>query len=233
MRLDEQEPEVDEIKDGARRGAKRLRHPAYGQIGAFRSHGGSLALYGSDFRHNSSVTIRISESEVTRDLSRDWPHATREIVEVTLSEAQWATFVSSLNMGEGTQCTLQHVMGERKPRIAYRDAAAEHHAEISETIREGLDAIQKAREALEALNLPKAKLASVMAPLNRAQMELTSNAAFVVKSHSEAMEQRVEKAKVEVNAYLTGAVMRAGLTAIQGGDPVLSLPGPDEPSDPA
>lgn len=230
MRLEEQEPEVTEITKGAHRGAKLLRHPAYGQIGAFRSQGGNIALYGSDFRHNSSVTIRISESEVTRDLSSDWPHATREIVEVTLSEAQWATFVSSLNMGDGTQCTLRHVMGERKPEIAYRDAAAEHHAEISETIREGLDAIQKAREALEALNLPKAKLASVMAPLNRAQMELTSNAAFVVQSHSEAMEQRVEKAKVEVNAYLTGAVVRAGFTAIQGEATVLALPGSSDPA---
>lgn len=118
MRLEEQEPEVVEVTTGAHRGSKLLRHPAYGQIGASRTYGGGRALYGSDFRHNSSVTIRISESEVTRDLSRDWPHATREIVEVTLSEAQWATFVSSLNMGEGTQCTLAHVMGERKPPIA-------------------------------------------------------------------------------------------------------------------
>lgn len=231
MRRPEQEPEVTEIVDGHQQGAKRYRHPAYGQIGASRCQGGHLALYGSDFRHNSSITITICESEFTRNLSRDWPHAKRQLIEVTLSEAQWATFVSSLNCGEGVQCTLDYVMGEAKPRIAFRDAAAEHHAEVAETIRDGLAEIAKAREALEALGLSKAKLSSVLAPLTRAEMELTSNAAFVVDSHSKAMEERVEKAKIEVNAYVTGAVMRAGLASIQQGDPVVSLPAPSKPSD--
>lgn len=227
----EQTPDVEEITDGPRRGGKIYRHPAYGQIAVYRSHGGNIALYGSDFRHNSTISIEIGESEFTRDLSRDWPHRTREIVQLTMSEAQWATFVSSLNSGEGVQCTLGHVMGEMKPAITYRDAAADHRPEIGETIQDGLNQIAEARRAVEASGLSKAKMATILAPLNKAEQELTSNAAFVVESHSKAMEERVEKAKVEVNAYVTGAVMRAGIAAIRDGSAdALLLTGPSDPA---
>lgn len=213
----EQEPTVEEITDGPRPGGKIYRHPAYGQIAVYRSHGGNVALYGSDFRHNSTISIEIGESEFTRDLSRDWPHRTKEIVRLTMSEAQWATFVSSLNSGEGVQCTLEHVMGEMKPAITFRDAAEDHHAEIAQTIQDGLDQIAAARRAVEASGLSKTKMATILAPLDKAEQELTSNAAFVVESHSKAMEERVEKAKVEVNAYVTGAVMRAGIASLRDG----------------
>lgn len=222
MSREEQEPTVTETD----RGGKLYEHPAYGQIGAYRTTGGNMALYGSDFRHNSSVTIEISESNFTRELSRDWPYAKNEIVRLTLSEAQWATFVSSLNCGSGVQCTLNHVMGEIKPGIAYRDAAAEHHAEVGETIADGLRQIAAARAAVAASGLSKPKQEAILSPLNRAEQELTRNAPFVVESYSKAMEDRVEKAKIEVDAYITGATMRAGLNALSSGAAILELPAP-------
>jgi hypothetical protein len=81
------------------------KHPAYAQIGASRVSGGTY-LYGSNFAHQHYVTISITKSELNRSLSRDWASGGEEYIEVALSEAQWASFVSTLNSGTGIQCTL-------------------------------------------------------------------------------------------------------------------------------
>src|SRR3954470_19367469 len=86
------------------------KHPAYGQIAASRvTSGGGATLYGSDFKHSNFITIRVHASEQHRSLSHDWHYARDMLCEVALSEAQWATFVSSLNAGMGVPCTLSYV----------------------------------------------------------------------------------------------------------------------------
>ena len=62
---------------------------------------GSTNLYDSDFRHNHYMTITIRASELHRDLNRDWHFGRNELIEVALTESQWATFVSAPNMGSG------------------------------------------------------------------------------------------------------------------------------------
>jgi hypothetical protein len=87
-------------------------HPAYGMIGASRVSGGAY-LYGSDFRHQHWMTIRIHHGRLLRsDLSYDHYMAEGQIIEVELSEAQWATFVSAANVGDGVPCTINWVVGE-------------------------------------------------------------------------------------------------------------------------
>lgn len=229
----EQEPEVIPEGAGWRQGAKTYRHPADGQV-VVSKVSGQTTLYGSDFYHREWVEIRVYESEFTRDLSRDWPHAKREFISFKLSEAQWAAFVSSAGNGSGTQCTLNHVMGEVRPDIPYRNADAEHRPELDKRIQDGLAELAEARNQLMASGLSKAKMAPILASLNKAEQELTSNVAFVAKSYGEAMEARTEKAKVEINAYVTNAVMRAGLTALNGpgAEPPIALLD-SKPSDPA
>jgi hypothetical protein len=92
------------------------RHPAYAQIGASRVSGRAF-LYGSDFDHHAYMTISIYKSELHRGLSCDRAFSRGEIIEVALSEAQWATFVSTLNVGSGVQCTIQHLNRERVPQL--------------------------------------------------------------------------------------------------------------------
>lgn len=228
----EQEPEVT-IEKGARAGAKTYRHPAYGQI-MLSKVSGLTALYGSDFMHREWVEIRVHASQFTRDLSRDRPFAREEYISVMLSEAQWAAFVSSANNGSGTQCTIDHVMGESRPSIPYRNADAEHYPEVAKTLQDGLKKLAEAREQLVASGLSKAKMGPILAALDKAHQELTGNAQFVAQSYGEAMEARTEKAKVEINAYVTNAVMRAGLTALNGpaAEPPIALLD-SKPSDPA
>lgn len=131
------------------------RHPAYAQIGASRVSGQTF-LYGSDFAHQHYITISIQASELHRGLSRDWPVARQEYIEVALSEAQWATFVSTLNVGQGVQCTLNHKDGKGIPQIASRmDRKEQFQAETNQRLEHGMNELKELAKLVESLGLSK------------------------------------------------------------------------------
>lgn len=228
MARNEQQPVAsDNGRDGT-----RYTHPAFGQITAGRVSGGGVSLYGSDFAHNNFVTISIHGSVLDRQLSRDWHFPRDEVVEVYLSEAQWATFVSSMNVGGGVPCTLARVQGETMPAIPFRSQHEDFKAELNGTV-EGMTAridatIQQMRDGIGA-SLSNKKRDELLAELVRLRQDVSSSLPYVAQSFGEHMEQTVEKAKIEVNAYVHSAVTRAGLTALsEGGAAPLQLSAPSD-----
>ncbi|GAF93233.1 unnamed protein product, partial [marine sediment metagenome] len=193
-------------------------HPAYGQITASRVTG-QANLYGSDFEHRAFVVLRIGHSELHRNLSTDWHFGHRDIVELAMSEAQWATFVSSLNMGDGTPCTLQFVKGEgHLPRIPHRTERDVVGQEVEEFADQLADKVEAARLVVEGLtkNLSKKKQSEIIGHLESLEQDLRDNVPFHVKQFGEHIETTVEKAKIEIGAYTQMAIQRAGLKALTG-----------------
>lgn len=203
---------------------QRFTHPAFGQISASRVQG-DTTLYGSDFVHHHFIIIRIARSELCRDLNHDWHFAGREYVEVALSEAQWATFVSSLNNGSGIPCTVQHVDHEMMPSIPLRRQEDVFKAELHSTLG---DAVAKVERTIAAINgdlgqgISGKKREAILAHLDRLRRDLDDSLPFTAKSFEKHMENTVEKAKVEVNAYMQATISRAGLAALgDGAGPLL------------
>jgi hypothetical protein len=99
----EQEPEVSQggLDDTV------FRHPAFGNICVSRPSG-SATLFGSELKHQHYVSITINRAEKHRSLHRDWIFGKDTILEISMSESQWATFVASSGMGGGTPCTLNY-----------------------------------------------------------------------------------------------------------------------------
>ncbi len=65
-------------------------HPAYGHA-VFSRVQGQIKLFASPLAyHNEFITLTISRSELRHDLSRDWRHPTKELIEVAFSPAQFA-----------------------------------------------------------------------------------------------------------------------------------------------
>lgn len=189
-------------------GDSREDHPAYGMIGASRVVGGEY-LAGSEFLHQNYVVVRIHGAHVNRDLSNDWWHADKVITEVAMSEAQWATFVSSMNVGNGVPCTLQVTqLGGRIPGIEQIENKSDLFSqELGQTMT---DAMRHLHEALE-LSPNKRIAASISAAIR----EIEANVPFVSEQFRKTMEKSVERAKAEVNAYITGAIQRAGISALK------------------
>ena len=195
------------------------KHPAYGQISAGRVSGKTY-LYGSDFSHQHFIRIEIRRSELNRSLSRDWASGRDELIEVWLSEAQWATFVSSLNVGMGVQCTLKYIQGQPEipglPRPVRR--AVQFAGELKKQFADALGFLGQLKERLKSGKAGKEAVTLV----ERAEMEITSGAPWVAQSFEEHVEEVTEAAKTEVNAYIQGTIARAGLEAL-GGKPPLAL----------
>lgn len=201
-------------------------HPAYAMIGASRTDGGDAVLFGSDFRHRNSIVIRIHHAELRRDLSRDWIHAVGSpMVEVQLSEAQWATFLSTLNRGDGVPCTINWTAeaGQIPAIIPDTERRAQFNREVDETLANAVRLIAEVEEAIEASNLSKKAREDLGSRAAKAKQELEKNLAYAAESFDEHAEKTVEKAKIEVAAYITGAIQRAGLQALGAGEELLQL----------
>lgn len=216
------------VTESAGLGGQEFNHPAYAQISASRVSGHAV-LYGSEFNHQHYVTIRIKPSRHIRSLSNDWHHAKNaELIEVAMSEAQWAAFVSGMNVGDGPCCTLQHKDGQRVPQLPEPKQSTEHFCkEIADVYREAqVELMAVAAELSEAIGKRAAQ--ELRGRIQRAASRIVESAGYVATQFDEHMESTTEKAKIEVNAFVEAAITRAGLQAITSGNAVLSLPGGDK-----
>lgn len=225
-------PEIEVKKDGS----TEERHPAFGMIGASRvsCSGHGATLHGSDFGHHHYVIVNIHNSSLRRDLSHDWIHNDgHEYVQVSLSEAQWATFVSSMNVGDGVPCTIERINGQRVPDILPTVNRREQFSgELQQTVVDAIDHLNKASSLVNASQAGVKSKELILGELKLAVQELRANVPFVAKSFDEHMDRTTERAKIEVNAYLQHAIVRAGLNSLgAGGQAPIELPGAPEKAD--
>lgn len=221
-----QEPTLREENTGTAHERHVYEHPSYGVIGASRVSG-QRVLFGSDFRHQHFIRIRIQPAELWRSLSNDTPYASmRTHIEVDLSEAQWATFVSSMNVGSGVPCTLTSLNGTSIPDLPDPIDKSEQFAqEARHRMSRAVERLDELEKDLAESGLSQKKVKELAGKIRAARSDLGPNLQFVADQFDEHMERTVEAAKSEVNAYATHLVMRTGLQALEGsgGAPALEL----------
>lgn len=156
-----------------------------------------------------------------------WFHSRDELIEVGLSEAQWATFVSSPNMGMGVPCTIDSINCKPMPGLPDPvDRSKQFAGELDKKLGGCLDEIKEVIATLDGMGLPKGKTAAIRDLMQSLLRELQSNMPFVAQSFGEHVEDTVEKAKQEIHGYMLGVVTRAGLSALQGQSLPLALKAP-------
>lgn len=173
-------------------------HPSFAQISAARVNGKKV-LYGSEFTHRGFIHIEIKESYEVRTHSTTWHHAKNPIVSVYLSEAQWATFVSSLNQGDGVPATLDFLINKgRMPAVELSDPRAKTFKdEYSNTMANIVDELTAAIDEAKGAKVKK----SILEKLERGLQNIVSNLPFVEERFAEHIENLVEEAKLEANTY--------------------------------
>jgi hypothetical protein len=196
-------------------------HPAYAQIVACRVSG-HASLYGSDFEHSHYMTVSIKRSQAHRNLSRDWHFGREELIEVAMSEAQWATFISTPNVGSGIPCTLGHFDGQPVPQLpppkAVHDTFKEELKASMERMQQDLNAISQGLDG----PLAKTKVAELRRKLEWISQRMTDSTGFVAQQFGEHVEVVVEKAKVEISAYAMNVIQRAGIESLAGSNALLT-----------
>lgn len=208
------------LNDTGQTSKTRTTHPAFGQIVASRVSG-HTPLYASDFVHQHYMTVRIATSTLNRGLNRDWHYAGAEFIEVAMTEAQWATFVSSPNMGSGVPCTIQSREYKMVPGLPDPQSRTDQFGdEVRKQMEKSLLHAKEAIAEIDAMGLPKGKAEKLKSSFNRLIMEMNANLPFVANQFDEHMEDTVEKAKQEAHGYMTSVLTRAGLESLTGPDKI-------------
>jgi hypothetical protein len=198
-----QEPTLNEYGDEV--------HPAFGNINMNRSQvTPGASLFDSEIRHRNVVTMRIQGASRKRSLNRDWIHpSSRPIIEVHMSEAQWASMVSSFHDGSGTSCTITYTREDGQiPDIPFAPRMEQSMTEVKEA------AHRQYEEALEALRAVEEKPTKANVRSLRIALEnAASNVSYTAETMTEHAENVVQKARADIEAMVTAHAEHLGLNA--------------------
>jgi hypothetical protein len=199
--MTEQQPVVDERGDE--------RHPAFGRVILNRmtsSHG--ISLFDSEIKHTHVVTLSIQGATRKRDLNRDWiyPDST-PLVEIQMSEAQWASMISSFHDGGGTSCTISYTKQDgHTQEIPFAPRMQHSMDEVKEA------AHRQYAKVLEALRLVEEKPNKGNIKHLRTMLENADrNVAYTAKSMTEHAENVVQKARADIEAMVVQHAEHLGL----------------------
>lgn len=206
-------------------------HPAYATINAARSQG-HFRLFGSNISHQGAVVIELAEARMVRTAGReDIRTLNKTIARIALSEAQWASFVSRMNMGTGTPCTVQRVRGgevEMVPGLPEPESATERlesaaQAMLDESQRKQTAAFDSMRSILDEAKIPAKVKRALAEQIDRAYDHGQVNRDHHHKVLTETNEKLIADAKTEIDAMVGDIVQRLGVSSLRD---ALALAGP-------
>lgn len=194
-------------------------HPSYGavQVGRISGH---ASLFMSPFRHQHFMKLTIGRSSKNRSHGRDWNFgSTRgELVEILLSEAQWAHMVSSAGLGSGTPCTISYVGGHRMDECPEQMEIERFHTDIENSTTQAMKFMEEAMKAAEELIADKApskaKREKVLSILSTAHRKLSDTAPFIAKSLRERMDTIIMEGKTEIEAFAHNTLIEGGIAKL-------------------
>jgi len=184
-------------------------HPAFALIGASRVQNSApgTTLFDSDIRHQHSIIVRIKRAERKRDLNHDWIHSRGELIEVELSEAQWASFVSSMNTGDGTPATLRWTAEDKQiPGLPFQPRLAESMREVRDAADKTFAKIADALAEYEAH-----KTVANLRALRAAVENAGANLQFAASSLTEHAENVVQRARADIEAFVVNKAQQLGV----------------------
>lgn len=200
---------------------KVYTHPSYAVITSSRiSRGENHAMFGSSLKTNHPIRIQIQPAELHRDLNHDWIHSHRlPYIEVELSEGQWAQFVSSMNVGEGTPCTIKFLNGKTIDDPPFLNKVIEFQNEFKEKMYNIANEMQKiVKDTVELLetkkNLNKTDRDIMLRQLEGLVMNIKNNMPFIAESFGDQMEKTVEEAKNQINTHYQNIIVKTGMDKI-------------------
>lgn len=215
-------------------------HESYGMISASRiSSNQSHALFGSSIKHANTIIIRINGANIRRNLNSDRYYAEQAIVQVEMSNTQFAEFITSMNMGDGIPCTIRYLRDKdgRMSRMEdppYKSKIVEFQKEFREDMQElgddasvGLEEIKDLLLAKDRLN--KSDREQIYEYIHHMVQKIKSSIPFVSDQFNRQMSKTVAEARNEVEAYVMHNVIERGLASLQ--NEVLSLAESTEDSD--
>ena len=218
---------------------KKQEHPSYGMIGVSRvtnggmgkgSHGGvggGVVLVGSPIRHPTTIRLRITRATRYRSLSEDrFFGESYPLIEVEMSESQFARMITSANIGSGEVCTLKYVSETKAVRVEEppeEELSVDYHKEIEQDVKEAVSRIADLEKRVTDLFASKKNLGvkdreEILKDIQQAKQHVEANMPFVLHQFEEHIEKQVDHAKDEIDAFLKQRTHQLGLQALSAGE---------------
>jgi hypothetical protein len=195
-------------------------HPAFGLVALHRiSASPGADLFQSDVRHPEYMRVTVHEATRKRDGYRDWVHPERVVCEISLSMAQFASFVASTGQGSGVPCTIEwttagtHEPGDR-PGLLPAPRLSLTHDEVRAAAHEAFRGIKAAESAYwNAVDnkAPAAERKQLRAKLSAAIRNAEPNVEYAAKTLDEHAGAVVEQSRTDVETMVFEAAKRAGI----------------------
>lgn len=205
-----------------------FKHESYALVEFSRYQTTGQRLFGSAVKVSAGIALTIKRATRRYDLHRDWFHGREELIEVNMTELQFAQLLTNLNNGEGVPCTLNHLLGARVPEPPETDKSQAElvHADVrakAVTLGKKLDgataqikAVMAASKSMSAKD--KKALEDALAMFVQ---EVNSNLPFLMEAFQEAADEVVTQCKSEVVAFTERTLKAQGLEHVKAQAPKL------------
>jgi len=196
------------------------QHESYGMIGFSRvSSSSGVNFFGSSIRSSHFIDLTIRRAERHRNLNQYWYHGGEELINVRLSPNQFAELLTSLNVGNGVPCTIQHVnrvrMGECPAVDQRQKYESEFEADVARTTQDAERILADVKRVFsDKQSIGKADRAAIVRQLESLIAHVKNGMPFVQSQFNEAMDKTVTEAKGEVEAFVNHKIHSLGINAL-------------------
>lgn len=208
-------------------------HPSFGMLSFSRAHGGHSNLFGSSIQHRDTIHMVLKEGTVSRDLNEDWYFGGPEIVEVEMSQSQFAELITSMNMDSGVPCTIKFIKGKgRIPEPDFINKREQITNEFKERMDDKKASANKIYEEIKTLldtkkSIGKGDRAAILRKIHSITNGLSSESNFMFRQFQEQMDKTITQAKGEIEAFAQNRINTIAQQAIaEQKDAILKLENP-------
>lgn len=207
-------------------------HPSFGMLSFSRVHGGHSNLFGSSIQHRNTIHMVLKEGTVSRELNEDWYFGGPEIVEVEMSQSQFAELITSMNMDSGVPCTIKFIKGKgRIPEPDFINKREQITNEFKERMDDKKASANKIYEEIKTLldkkSIGKGDRAAILRKIHSITNGLSSESNFMFRQFQEQMDKTITQAKGEIEAFAQNRINTIAQQAIaEQKDAILKLENP-------
>ena len=195
-------------------------HPSWGKVNVFRTSG-RTNLFRSSLEHNHFITLSIRRARVVdTGLANDFLADGEELIEVSMSETQFARMITSIGMGSGSACTIRRFGGklvEEPPLEDRKVFVVESHSQNLDDqkseLSESLGRLQRMRVDKKRPTL--SELEDLIMMLDRFVHNHDANKKFYREQFVEEVETIIEEAKTEIEVHLLKSSSMLGIESVE------------------
>ena len=188
----------------------------------------SKPLFGSSIGHSNTIELRIFEAEHIRsEFSSDRYYGKKNLITVEMSNTQFAELITSFNYGSGIPVTLRRFNGEKKSDPSSTDKRKQHIDEFKLKMTKFANTLDndeiRLNELLKKPKLSKADKQEMSMLISHANTNIKNNIPFFELMFEEQVDKTITEAKGEIDSFITNAVTRTGIEALQKEGKMLNI----------